>query len=145
LNTRRAERRPPRDAGHLDAGGLPAPVGIDAGGDQAVRVHRTAALTAVRCQRIQPHELVRPGPPAAGFRKLAGSSSSLAAIALTCDLDCPVTARDAASFSTRRVETPGRYDVGSQFPATQGEQGQEAIHQTAAPSLPAARNAPGAA
>src|SRR6185437_7349519 len=30
---------------------------------------------------------------------------------LTGDLLSPVTPRDAASFSTRRVETPSRYDV----------------------------------
>ena len=42
------------------------------------------------------------------FRKDSTSSSSSAAIALTCDLLRPVTPREAASFSTRRVETPSR-------------------------------------
>ena len=32
-------------------------------------------------------------------------------MALTCDFDRPTTPREAASFSTRRVETPSRYDV----------------------------------
>ena len=44
----------------------------------------------------------RPGP------EHSTSSSSSAAIALTCDLDRPTTPREAASFSTRRVETPSR-------------------------------------
>ena len=52
------------------------------------------------------------GPRSSGrFRKPSTSSSSSAAIADTCDLDRPVTPREAASFSTRRVETPSRYDV----------------------------------
>ena len=45
------------------------------------------------------------------FRNPSTSSSSSAAIADTCDLDRPTTPREAASFSTRRVETPSRYDV----------------------------------
>jgi hypothetical protein len=49
------------------------------------------------------------GPRSSGrFRKLSTSSSSSAAIALTCDLDKPTTPREAASFSTRRAETPSR-------------------------------------
>ena len=49
------------------------------------------------------------GPRSSGrFRKDSTSSSSSAAIALTCDLDRPTTPREAASFSTRRVETPSR-------------------------------------
>src|SRR4029077_8740423 len=52
------------------------------------------------------------GPWSSGrFRKLSTTSSSSAAITLTCDLDRPVTPREAASFSTRRVDTPSRYDV----------------------------------
>ena len=52
------------------------------------------------------------GPRSSGrFRNPSTTSSSSAAITLTCDLDSPVTPREAASFSTRRVETPSRYDV----------------------------------
>jgi hypothetical protein len=47
-------------------------------------------------------------PNLAARAKLSTSSSSSAAIALTCDLDRPTTPREAASFSTRRVETPSR-------------------------------------
>ena len=49
------------------------------------------------------------GPRSSGRdRNPSTSSSSSAAIALTCDLDRPVTPREAASFSTRRVDTPSR-------------------------------------
>jgi hypothetical protein len=52
------------------------------------------------------------GPRSSGwFRNPSTISSSSAAIADTCDLDRPATPREAASFSTRRVETPSRYDV----------------------------------
>src|SRR5689334_5324246 len=52
------------------------------------------------------------GPRSSGrLRKPSTSSSSSAAIADTCDLDRPTTPREAASFSTRRVDTPSRYDV----------------------------------
>ena len=52
------------------------------------------------------------GPRSSGrFRNPSMSSSSSAVIALTCDLDRPTTPREPASFSTRRVETPSRYDV----------------------------------
>ena len=52
------------------------------------------------------------GPRSSGRdRNPSTSSSSSAAITLTCDLDSPVTPREAASFSTRRVETPSKYDV----------------------------------
>ena len=44
-------------------------------------------------------------------RDPSASSSSSAAIADTCDFDRPVTPGEAASFSTRRAETPSRYDV----------------------------------
>jgi hypothetical protein len=44
-------------------------------------------------------------------RQLAATSSSSGAITLTCDMLSFVTARLSASFSARRVETPGRYDV----------------------------------
>jgi hypothetical protein len=47
------------------------------------------------------------GPASSGrFRNPSTSSSSSAAMALTCDFDSPTTPREAASFSTRRVETP---------------------------------------
>jgi hypothetical protein len=38
-------------------------------------------------------------------------SCSSAAITLTCDFDSLVTPGDSASLSTRRVDTPSRYDV----------------------------------
>jgi hypothetical protein len=41
-------------------------------------------------------------------RKPSTISSSSAAIRLTCDFDSEVTPSEAASFSTRRVETPSR-------------------------------------
>ena len=57
------ERQPPRavlGAGHVEAEDLPAPVRVDAGRDQAVHVHRAAALADLLGQRIDPHERVRP-------------------------------------------------------------------------------------
>jgi hypothetical protein len=49
------------------------------------------------------------GPASSGRdRKPSTISSSSAAITLTCDFDKLVTPSDAASFSTRRVETPSR-------------------------------------
>ena len=57
------ERQPARavlGAGHVDAEDLPAPVGVDAGRDQAVHVHRAAALADLLGQRVDPAERVRP-------------------------------------------------------------------------------------
>ena len=52
------------------------------------------------------------GPASSGrVRNLSTISSSSAAMTLTCDFDSSVTPRDSASFSTRRVETPSRYEV----------------------------------
>ena len=49
------------------------------------------------------------GPASSGRdRNCSTSSSSSAAIADTCDFDSRVTPSAAASFSTRRVETPSR-------------------------------------
>ncbi len=49
------------------------------------------------------------GPASSGRdRKPSTISSSSAAIRLTCDFDSDVTPSEAASFSTRRVETPSR-------------------------------------
>ena len=58
------ERQPARavlGAGHVDAEDLPVPLGVDAGRDQAVHVHRTAALADLLGQRVDPHERVRAG------------------------------------------------------------------------------------
>ena len=49
------------------------------------------------------------GPPSSlRLRKPSTISSSSAAITDTCDLDRLVTPSEAASFSTRRVDTPSR-------------------------------------
>ncbi len=49
------------------------------------------------------------GPASSGRdRKPSAISSSSAAMRLTCDFDRLVTPSEAASFSTRRVETPSR-------------------------------------
>ena len=56
------ERQPARavlGAGHVDAEDLAVPLGVDAGRDQAVHVHRAAALADLLGQRIDPHERVR--------------------------------------------------------------------------------------
>ena len=57
------ERQPPGPvlgAGHVDAEDLAAPVGVDTGSDQAVHVHRAAALADLLGQRVDPAERVRP-------------------------------------------------------------------------------------
>ena len=58
------ERQPARavlGAGHVDAEDLPVPLRVDARRDQAVHVHRAAALADLLGQRIDPHERIRPG------------------------------------------------------------------------------------
>ena len=93
------ERQPARavlGAGHVDAEDLPAPVSVDAGRDQAVHVHRPAALADLLGQRVDPHERVRPAVRGRDRKDSTSSSSSLA-IALTCDLDRPTTPREAAA------------------------------------------------
>ena len=94
-------------AGHVDAQDLAVPLSIDAGRDQAVHVHRPAALADLLVS-ASIHTKVYGLASSGRFRKLAASSSRSAAMALTCDLDRPTTPREAASFSTRRVETPSR-------------------------------------
>jgi hypothetical protein len=58
------ERQPPGavfGAGDVQAEDLPVPVGVDAGSDQGVHVHRAAALADLLGQRVDPHEHIRPG------------------------------------------------------------------------------------
>ena len=128
-----------------DAEDLPVPGRVDAGGDQAVHVHGAAALADLPVQRVDPANVY--GPPSAAPGPSASSSSS-AAIADTCDFDRPVTPREAASFSTRRAETPAGTTwppprpapawPGAGAPGTQGS-----MTRTAASGPPARSSRPG--
>ena len=108
------ERQPARavlGAGHVDAEDLAAPVGVDAGRDQAVHVDGAGRPRGPSGSAHRSSRTCTARGPAAGSGRTPRSSSSSAAMALTCDFDRPTTPREAASFSTRRVDTPSRYDV----------------------------------
>jgi hypothetical protein len=104
------ERQPPGavlGGGDVDAQDLPLAVGVDAGGDQRVHVHRPAALADLLSQRIDPHERVRaaverPGPEALHHLiQLRGHHGHLR-------LAQPGHPQRRGELLPRRVETPSR-------------------------------------
>ena len=67
------ERRPAGAVlgrGDLHSEDLPPLIGVDAGGDQRVHVHRPAALAHLLRQRVQPHERIRSGIQRLGAKRL---------------------------------------------------------------------------